>query len=260
MGDFLYRYGPWAVVAGASEGMGAAFAMAIARRGLNVVLIARRPEALAETRRQIEERAQVEVRCITLDLGSPDAAARIREETASLEVGLVVYNAAISPVGLLLETPLEEQLQAIDVNVRGPLSLMHHFGQRMVAQGRGGLVLLSSLTAFQGSPYVSTYGATKSFNLSLAEGLWYELAPKGVDVLAVCAGATRTPNYLRKISNAPGELDPEDVVEEALRALPKGPLVIPGRFNRLASFLLRRFLPRRVAIRLMGDQTKKVSR
>ena len=95
-----------------------------------------------------------------------------------------------------------QQLAAIDVNVRGPLALAHRFGRRLAARGSGGIVLLSSLTAFQGSPFVATYGASKSFLLSLAEGLWFELAPRGVDVLAVCAGATRTPNYLAALAAA----------------------------------------------------------
>jgi short-subunit dehydrogenase len=120
---------------------------------------------------------------------------------------------------------------------------------------------MSSLTAFQGSPFVTTYGATKSFLLSLAEGLWYELSPHGVDVLCVLAGATRTPGYLRQRAQggAPGELEPEQVAREALAKLGREPSMIPGRFNRLASQLLRRVLPRRAAIRMMGAQTQKLT-
>ena len=260
MADFAKRYGPWALIAGASEGIGAAFARALAQRGLDLALVARRPEPLAQLEREIAALAPVRVRCITLDLARGDAAARLEHELADLDVGLLVYNAALAPTGAFLEIALEEQLAAIAVNVHGPLALAHHFGRRMTSRGAGGIVLLSSLTAFQGSPFVATYGATKSFLLVLAEGLWYELAPRGVDVLAVCAGATRTPSYLRRRSpkGAPGELEPDDVAREALARLGRGPAMIPGRFNRFASQLLRRVLSRRAAIRLMGAQTGRL--
>ena len=260
MDAFLKRYGPWALVAGASEGIGEAFARELARRGLNLVLVARRSEPLEAAAREIAGVAKVQVRCVPLDLGREDAAALLEKELADLEVGLVVYNAALAPAGWFLEIPLEEQLASIDVNVRGPLAVAHRFGQRMAARGSGGIVLLSSLTAFQGSPFVATYGASKSFLLTLAEGMWFELAPRGVDVLAVCAGATRTARYLKRAKGrAPGELEPDQVVREALASLGRGPLMIPGRFNRLASQLMRRLLPRRLTIRIMGGQTRHLT-
>lgn len=252
---FTQRYGPWAVVAGASEGMGAQFAKQLSARGLKIVLIARREQVLAELAATLTG----ESRCLALDLGPPEAAGRIAEFTADLDVGLVVYNAALSPIGPFVEQSLEDNLRAIDVNVRTPTALAHHFAPRLVKRGRGGLVLLSSLTAFQGSPFVATYGATKSYNLSLAEGLWAELRSQGVDVLSVCAGATATPNLLKAIRTAPpGMQQPEEVVREALDALGSGPVLIPGRFNRLASFLMRRCLPRRATIQIMADQTRKL--
>lgn len=256
MEDFAERYGPWALVAGASEGIGAAFARALARRGIHPVLVARRAEPLEAAEREIARIAPVQVRRIALDLARADAAAALEREVSDLDVGLVVYNAALAPAGSFLEIPLEEQLAAIDVNVRGPLALAHRMGRRLAARGRGGIVLLSSLTAFQGSPFVATYGASKAFLLALAEGLWFELGPRGVDVLAVCAGATRTPGYLRRGRSAPGELEPDRVAAEALARLAHGPSMIPGRVNRLASQLMRRALPRRAAIRIMAGQTR----
>jgi hypothetical protein len=200
------------------------------------------------------------VRCLPLDLAQEGAAATLDEQLADLHIGLVVYNAALAPTGEFLEIPLEEQLASIDVNVRGPLGVAHRFGKRMTGRGSGGIILLSSLTAFQGSPFVATYGGTKAFLLTLAEGLWYELAPSGVDVLAVCAGATRTPRYLKSAQGrAPGELDPAQVAREALARLGRGPLMIPGRFNRFASQLMRRLLPRRATIRIMGGQTRHLA-
>ena len=252
---FPERYGPWAVVAGASEGLGAQFAKQLSERGLKVVLIARREQVLKE----LASTLPTETKCLPLDLASPEAAERIAEFTHELDVGLVVYNAALSPIGPFLEQSVADNLRAIDVNVKTPTALMHHFAPRMVKRGKGGLVLLSSLTAFQGSPFVSTYGATKSYNLALAEGLWAELRDRGVDVLAVCAGATATPNLLKSVNKLPpGTQQPEEVVREALNSLAAGPLLIPGWFNRFASFLLRRLLPRRTTIQIMAGQTRKL--
>ena len=166
MEEFAKRYGPWALIAGASEGIGAAFARALARRGVHLVLVARRSKRLEAAEREIAGIAPVQVRRIALDLARADAAAVLEQEVSDLDVGLVVYNAALAPGGAFLEIPLDEQLSAIDVNVRGPLALAHRFGRRLAARGSGGIVLLSSLTAFQGSPFVATYGASKSFLLT----------------------------------------------------------------------------------------------
>lgn len=261
MTSFTQRYGPWALICGASEGLGAAFALESARRGLEVVLVARRPEALDTVRQTIHAATGREVRCVVADLSRADAATTVLAALQGLDVGLVVYNAALSPLGPFLEQSLEENLKAVDVNVRGPVTFAHHFGKRLATRGRGALVLLSSLTAFQGSPFVTTYGATKSFNLTFAEGLWFELKERGVDVLSVCAGATRTPNLLKAApEGAPGMLEPEQVAREALSRLGGGPTMIPGIFNRLASFFMRRVLSRRATISIMGDQTRRLQR
>jgi len=259
--DFATRYGPWALVAGASEGLGAAFARALAARGLNLVLVARRESKLAEVRDAIRlAQPNCDVRCLPLDLGQAEAPTILTEAVAELDLGLFVYNAAISPAGNFLQISPQQHAHVVAVNVRTPLQLAHAFGRRMHERGRGGIVLMSSLTAFQGSPFVAAYGASKAWNLSLAEALWYELRPAGIDVLGVCAGATRTPGYLARTGGgAPGELSPEAVVARALADLGRGPLSIPGRFNRMVSWVLTRLLPRRVVIRIMGKQTQKVA-
>lgn len=259
MATFSEQYGRWALVCGASEGLGAEFGKQLAQRGLDVVLVARRPEALESVKQAIVAETKREVRYITADLSSASAIDEVVKAVGDLEIGLVIYNAALSPVGPFLNQTVTENLKAIDVNVRGPIAFSHHFGAKMAARGRGGLVLLSSLTAFQGSPFVTTYGATKAFNLAFAEGLWFELRSRGVDVLSVCAGATRTPNLLKAAPDgAPGMLEPSQVVTEALDALGGGPTMIPGVFNRFASFFMRKVLTRKATISIMGDQTKKL--
>ncbi|HUM10001.1 MAG TPA: SDR family NAD(P)-dependent oxidoreductase [Myxococcaceae bacterium] len=257
--SFLGRYGPWAVVAGASEGLGAAWAEALAARGLNLVLLARRREVLEATASSIRSRHSVEVRTVPVDLASPGFASVLERVTEGLEVGLGVFNAAHAPRGEFLDLTLEDQLRSVDLNCRGPLTMAHALGRPMATRGRGGLVLMSSLTAFNGSPFISTYGATKAFNLVLAEGLWFELRRRGVDVLACAAGATRTPGFVRASPDGePGLIEPAQVVEEALAQLGRSGVMIPGRFNRFASFLMRRILPRRTAVGILGNRTRNL--
>jgi short-subunit dehydrogenase len=257
---FVRRYGSWAVVAGASEGLGAAWAEALAARGLNLLLLARRAEILDGTAAAIRARHTVEVRTRALDLAGMGFGAELERLAGAEEVGLGVFNAAHAPRGQFLDLSLDDQLRSVDVNCRGPLTMAHVLGRRMATRGRGALVLMSSLTAFHGSPFIATYGATKAFNLVLGEGLWFELRARGVDVLACAAGATRTPGFLRASPQGePGMIEPVQVVEEALGRLGRTGVMVPGRFNRLASFLMRRVLPRGTAVRILGNRTRNLT-
>ncbi len=255
----MRAYGGWALVAGASEGLGAAFARALAAEGHPLLLVARRAAELEAIAAPL--RAKVEVATLALDLSAADLEERARSFIGAREVGVLICNAAFAPHGELAGQPLAEAMKAIDVNCRSPVTLTHLVLPGMVARKKGAIVSMSSLTAFQGSPYVAVYGATKAFNLTLAEALWAEAAPHGVDVLASCAGATRTPGYLKSaIGKAPGELEPEQVAAETLAALGRGPMHIPGAFNRFASFLMRRVMSRAQTVSLMGAQTRKLLR
>lgn len=255
---FLRSYGPWAIVAGASEGLGAAYAEALAQRGLHLLLIARRLELLQVLSKHLSTTYGIQVRILQLDLANQDSASRIACETQDLQVGLLVYNAAYSAVGALLDHPLEEHLREVDTNMRTPLALVDIFGARMLKAGHGGILLMSSLSAFQGSAFVSNYSATKAYNFVLAEGLWEEWRRGGVDVLACIAGAISTPNFLASSPRSTGSISdatisPQTVVTEALAALGRQPTVIPGRLNRLSSFIMRRLFSRRLAVTIMGN-------
>lgn len=256
---FVSKYGPWAVVAGASEGLGAAWSRALAAKGLNLVLLARRKELLEQTAAQLRAAHRIEIVTQATDLEKPTVAADVAKVIEGREIGLLVYNAAYPAQGAFLERPVEEQLRSVDVNCRAPVALAHLLGQSMVKRGRGGIVLMSSLTAFQGTPFISTYGATKAFNLNLGEGLWFELKGRGVDVLACCAGATKTPNLLKSSPNGePGMLEPEQVVDEALAQLGRSGFMVPGVFNRIATFMMRRLLPRSMAVAILGNRTRQL--
>ncbi|MDX1739789.1 MAG: SDR family NAD(P)-dependent oxidoreductase, partial [Rhodothermales bacterium] len=240
---FRKRYGPWCVVAGASEGLGEAFARALAGRGLNIVLVARRAHKLEDLARQMRADHGIEVRVLAADLSQPSTPRHIMSVVTDLDVGLLVYNAAASSIGSFLSEPAEVHEQIIRVNVASATDMCHGFGSRMAGRRRGGIILMTSLSAFQGSPLIATYAATKAFLLSLAEALSFELRDSGVDVLACAAGATRTPGYLASMprkdaSFRPTEMEPADVVAEAMSALGRKSVVIPGRRNRLSHLVL----------------------
>jgi hypothetical protein len=259
---FRDKYGPWALVAGASEGIGAAFAEELAARGLDVILVARREEPLRALAAQIRAAHGVQARTASVDLGAPTVLDEVRRAVEGLEIGLLVYNAAVSLIGPFLEQPLADKLRAIDVNCRGPLILTDELGRAMARRGRGGIVLMTSLAGTQGTPYVTTYAATKAFDLVLAEGLWDELREHGVDVLGCRAGATRTPAYERS-NPAPGPaplMEARPVAVQALDALGKAPSMVPGALNGAVAFLMQRLMPRRAAVATMGRATRKMYR
>ena len=256
---FRSRYGAWALVAGASEGLGAAFAAELGRRGLNLALIARRGDALEQVAEGIRAEQGVEVRCLALDLADPRAAATVSDALAGLELGLLVYNAASVPLGPLLETDPAEIDQAVAVNVRGPLALVRALVPGMCGRGRGGVLLMSSLAGLQGSPGIVTYSASKAFNIILAEGLWGELREQGIDVSVCCSGAVPTPGYARfSGQEVPGMLSPEDVVRRTLDALGRGPRFVPGLTNRIVARVIGWLLPRKTAIGIMAKNTEKL--
>ena len=251
------RYGPWALVAGASVGLGAAFARQLAGHGFNLVLLARRDDLLRRLADDLIRSNGIEVRVVAMDLAAADVVDQVAERVDSLEIGLLVYNAALSGIGPFLSQSLESLTDQVRVNCHGPMALSHLLGGRMAERGRGGVLLMSSLSGFQGSALIANYAATKAYNLVLAEGLGHELRRVGVDVLVCCAGATRTPGYeASKPSTqpwiAPAAMDPDKVVAEALRALGRRQVLIPGRANRWMQILLSRLLPRAVAVRVMG--------
>lgn len=257
------RYGEKALIAGASEGIGAAYAEYLAKEGFSLHLVARRKKPLQRFAGELTDRYGVTVNCIICDLSGEEAAEQIMSAMDGDEPDIMVYNAALSHIGPFAERTVEEHHQAMRVNMITPLKLVHHFGRKMLERKRGAIVLMSSLAGFQGSGFLANYAAGKAFTRVLAESLWYEWKDKGVDIMACCAGATATPGYIRsdpaKVSPfAPAVQEPGEVVRECFRKLGRGPSFISGRGNRIASFLMQRVFPRRMAVRIMGDNTRKM--
>lgn len=256
--NFKEKYGPWALVAGGSDGIGGAFSYEIASKGLNLVITARNRKKLAAVAQDIEQKFKVKVRVVSAELSQASGLKKIIDAVKDLKIGLLVYNAAKGPVAPFYDLSLKEQLDTIAINCSGPLTLVHHFGQAMAKRQKGGIILMSSLSAFQGTPLVATYAATKAFNLILTEGLGYELKQKGVDVLTCCAGPTLTPTYL---SSKPDptqkpsiiEMPPGRVARLSVRHLGKKRVVIPGIINRLSYVLMSRIFTRSLAVKFIGQ-------
>jgi short-subunit dehydrogenase len=200
--EFAERYGPWALVVGASAGIGAAVADEAARRGINVLTVARRAPLLEEKAARMRATHGVAVQTLAVDLTDPGAVDAITAAAAGLEIGTLVYNAAAEPRGYFLEVAVAEHLDNITVNCTVPTMLCHHFGRAMAARGRGAVALVSSMGALQGGKVFASYFAAKAYEWILAEGLWAELGEAGVDAFAYVVGATRTENYKGQIDGS----------------------------------------------------------
>lgn len=225
------NYGPWAVIAGGSEGVGASFADQLAEAGLNLVLLARKPGPLEETAEAVRRTHGVEVRTLSVDLTDADATERIAAATDGLEVGLLVFNAGANTYGHeFISGDLAKFGQIIDLNINAQLSLVQLFGAPMKERRRGGILLVGSLAGYLGQAQISIYSAVKAFCRVFAEGLWLEMRDYDVDVVEFVLGVTRTPAMARAGLNfdIPGlhVSEPDDVARQALSALTEGPIQV----------------------------------
>src|SRR6201987_724366 len=242
---FAAKYGPWALVAGASDGVGAAFSQALGERGVNVVLVARRQAVLDDVAAGITARTGVETRALAVDLAEHDAASVVAAATDDLDVGFLVYCAGADPnFEPFLANPITTAEAMVHRNCMVPMQLCHHCAPAMVRRGRGGIVLFGSGAGLAGGPNMVAYGATKAFDMVFAEALWSELHDKGVDVLGLILGKTNTPalrqpEHSRGQITSPDDLPPgaaavEDVIAEAFDNLTNGPTWMVGEDIRAA--------------------------
>jgi short-subunit dehydrogenase len=268
--SFADRYGPWAVVAGASEGVGECFAHAVAERGVNVVLLSRRQNVLDDVAASIRARSEVEVRLVAVDLATDDAMEQVREATNDLDVGLIMYCAGADPnYTYFLDQSTEVAKAMIHRNCVVPMEMCHHFVPPMRERGKGGVIIVGSGGGLVGAPYMVTYGATKAFDMVFAESLWAEVHGDGVDVLGLILALTDTPATRRlmvrrgKLASledpAPleGAVSAEDTAAEALEQLPNGPTWFVGDMLREGAQQLG-LVSRSDAVKLMvemGDAT-----
>ena len=258
--NFKQKYGPWALVAGASEGLGAAFAEELAYLGVNLILLARRFDKLTELSENLKTKYGIEVVIQSVDLADFEAT-KTFVNGLDLEIGLLVYNAAFAPIDYFKDVADYELDTLVSVNIRTPLLLTKLLSSKMLANKRGGIVIMSSLAGLQGSPKIASYAASKAFLRVLAEGLWSELKPHGIDVVGCCAGAIITPGYENAQSGkAPGTLNADQVAHQALYALGKGPITTPGFINKIARFFMGSLFPKKWSISIMKNNTNNLSR
>jgi short-subunit dehydrogenase len=259
------KYGPLALVAGASEGIGAAFSTCLAAEGMDLVLVARRKDPLDKLAALLINKYHINVDCINCDLSDNDAAHTVKKVLKGKEVNLLVYNAALSDIGHFEQNSEEYHNKIAYTNMITLMNMLRIFGDPMLKKGKGAIIIMASLAGFQGSGFLAAYAATKAFSRVLAESLWYEWKDRGVDVIACCAGATATPNFIGTRPEKPGFFAPrvqlpEEVVKECMHRLGKKPSVVIGRGNKIASFIMQNLLPRKLAVNIMGDNTRKMYR
>ena len=219
------KYGPWAVIAGGSDGTGACFARAIAASGINLLLIARRPGPLDQIAEELRRDHGVAVRTLTLDLNRDDAVQTMAAATAGLEVGLYISNAGAESGGHgFLDTPYAQLRDLVGRNVLTVIGACQHYGRAMRERGHGGIVLMGSAAGMGGQPGVAVYSGVKAFVLNLAESLWSELRGSGVDVIGIAAPVMETPSLRNTVGDReiPGIFAAQDVVRNALKRLPAG--------------------------------------
>ena len=260
---FRDRYGPWALIVGASEGIGQSFTLSLAKRGLHLVLIARKERPLMRLSEEMKKEHHIDTLPLSEDLSASGAAERIGDATAGIDVGLVVYNAALSEPGPFLNVQPDTLERLVATNCTGPLLTCRHFGEVMAQRRRGGMILMSSFSGFLGTPYVAAYAASKAFNLVLAEGLGYELKSADVDVLVCCPGPTGTPGFNRSLNGQrppafPPVLSPAQVAEKSLRFLGKRSVLVPAFANQVSSFFVHKLLPRQAGVRITGRTTGRM--
>lgn len=228
--DFAGRYGPWALIAGASEGTGASFARQLAEKGINLILVARRQGPLEQLASELREASGVECVTASIDLARDDAAEQLSAVAEGREVGLLILNAGADPNGsMFLDNDIGNWDQLAMRNVMTVMRALHTFGEPMRERRRGGMIVVGSGACYGGLPGIGVYAASKAFDLVLCEALWAELQPYGVDVLSYVIGRTDTPAH-RELMEARGMAIPkdlansDDVARLGLERLPHGPV------------------------------------
>jgi len=252
------NYGEWALVTGASSGLGKEFAQQIASYGVNVILVARNKESLEDLSKSIRTTYKVETKIVIADLKQDNQIQSILDACQSLDVGLLVNCAGLTLSKEYLDNNIEDEIDILNVNVKAPMVLAHYFGAKMRKQKKGGIIFISSIMAFAGASSWANYNATKAHNLLLAEGLGRELKKDNVEVLAMTPGTIQT--GFQKASNTTtvlGALDVKDVVMDGLKSLGQRSTVTTGFKNKFIAFLTR-ITPRSINTAIFSTVVNKI--
>ncbi len=262
MNDLVYRYGKWAFIAGAAEGIGAAFSTALASEGMNLILADKNLPSLDALADELEQTYKIKTIRIFQDLSEENASLCCFDRVKAVDFRLLVYIPAFSPVGKFTEYTGEDIDRFLSLNVRTPVHFIHTFLKNRPEGQRYGVILMSSLAGMLGPAFAAPYAATKAFSLVLSESLFYEMKKDKVDIIACCAGPTSTPTYWRsnpgKQNKIIGVLQPMEVATYALKMLGKRSFCIPGWKNRLFYYFLTRIIPRKTAGNLVSKSMIKM--
>lgn len=258
MKSLATKYGGWGIVTGASSGIGKSIAHELARDGMNVVLVARSGANLHQVAEELKMQYAVQTRVLALDLSDRFAAETLDLETLDLDVGLLVNNAAVEQGGAFVSHAPEDLRSAIELNITTPTELGQRFGRRFVERRRGGIIFVSGSIGYQAVPHLANYAAAKAHQVNLAEALYYELRPFGVDVLGLSPGLTRTPMVGRLEQDIRFgrigmlQLSPAYVAKVGLKQLGRRPSIVVGSQYKLFAMLTKRFLSRSAGAWLFG--------
>ncbi|WP_407345335.1 SDR family NAD(P)-dependent oxidoreductase [Pengzhenrongella phosphoraccumulans] len=255
---FRSDYGPWAVVTGASSGIGQAIATEVAAAGVHLVIVARTGAALEAVAEKLRADHAIDVLVVRCDLGTAEGVVEVERATERLDVGLFVAAAGFGTSGRFMDADRDTEMAMLDVNCRAVLLLSLHFARRFAERGRGGIVLFGSVVGFQGAPWAAHYAATKAYVQTLAEGLSLELKPQGVDVLSSAPGPVRSGFADRAGMSMGAVLEPSAVASATLRALGRRSSVAPGRLSKTLTWSLAP-LPRRWRSRIMGRVMERMA-
>ena len=251
------RFGPWAVITGASSGIGKEFARQIAASGINIVLVARREDLLKEVGVEFSKRYGVEHRVVVLDVSREDFIRQLASATDDLDIGLVVSNAGTGNPGEFLKLDRQLLEETLRLNTMSHLDIAHYFGGKLAERRRGGLILVGAMGAENGIPCMANDGGAKAYVHSLGEALHYEFKPLGVYVTVLAAGVTNTA-VLEKFALDPKTMpmkpmSVEQCVSEGLSGLVKNrSRIVPGRLNRILNALVPASLARKMEADLLG--------
>jgi short-subunit dehydrogenase len=245
-----YNYGPWAIVSGASSGIGLEIVERLAESGLNLIIHARSENILQVISKRLTSTHDIEVKVVASDISEPAGIQKLIEATQALPIGLLVASAGYGTSGEFIHTSVHAEINMLRLNCEALLTLTHHFAQRFVTQKRGGIILMSSMVAFQGVPYSANYAATKAYVQSLAEALAEELKPHGVDVLAAAPGPVESGFGQRANMKMNMSLTPQQVGIPILKALGRKTTVLPGFLTKFLVYSLRT-VPRWGKVKIM---------
>jgi len=252
------KYGCWALITGASSGIGEEFARRLASEKMNLILVARRKDRLKNLADELKEKHNVKIVVAPIDLSKEKFMEELKEYVEDREVGLLINNAGFGYSGEFGDADVEQQTDMIRVNCIAPTILAHHFVQSMKERKKGAIIFLGSLVGYQPTPLTTTYSATKAFNLFMGEGLWYELRKYNIDVLALNPGGTDTEFQQRANTSAgPIPRTVQEVVNTAMNKLGKRPSVVDGFYNKVLS-VIPRFITRRSTLMIAGYMRKKL--